>query len=346
MTYAQGAHLVGGLAAPDARTAMTQAATVLGRHLHRITDGETGARAQWIWWQIDQLLEIPGIRMGEPRTNPETGNPDYSAFPGLVVEPDVLINPGQLGYLDVAVESYAVFKELREAGIVASGVRFQVSVPTPYGVVVSWSEGDSQRNLWPVYRAALFAEVEAIQQAIPAEDLAIQFDVAVEIGVLEGALVSNPELAGIDVIAAELIECVRTVHEPAQVGLHLCYGDYKHRHFKVPTDLGLAVTLANRVTSVEHLDFIHMPVDREAGMSASYFTPLTLLESTAELALGLIDYEDDSDRIDTLVAAADTVERAYSVATECGMARLGERGESVTLDDLLRQHARVASPVR
>jgi len=28
------------------------------------------------------------------------------------------------------------------------------------------------------------------------------------------------------------------------------------------------------------------------------------------------------------------------------MARLGERGESVTLDDLLRQHARVAEPIR
>jgi hypothetical protein len=34
------------------------------------------------------------------------------------------------------------------------------------------------------------------------------------------------------------------------------------------------------------------------------------------------------------------------VATECGMARLGERGEAVTLADLLEQHARVAAAVR
>jgi hypothetical protein len=34
------------------------------------------------------------------------------------------------------------------------------------------------------------------------------------------------------------------------------------------------------------------------------------------------------------------------VATECGMGRLGERGESVSLNDLLAQHARVAEPIR
>jgi hypothetical protein len=60
----------------------------------------------------------------------------------------------------------------------------------------------------------------------------------------------------------------------------------------------------------------------------------------------VIDYENDTARIDELVAAADSAGRPFSVATECGMARLGERGESVTLEDLLAQHARVTPPVR
>jgi len=66
----------------------------------------------------------------------------------------------------------------------------------------------------------------------------------------------------------------------------------------------------------------------------------------AELALGVIDYENDSARIDELVAAAGSAGRPFSVATECGMARLGERGEAVTLQELLEQHARVAAAIR
>jgi hypothetical protein len=347
MTLARGAHLVGGLAAPTAVDAMTSTAKVLGRHLTRLTDGETGARSQWIWWQIDKLVAIPGIAMGQPQVNPETGNPDYSIFPGLDVDEGISIPDRALGYADAAIDSYGAFARLRDEGTVPKGVRFQVSVPTPFAVVVAWSSGESQRRLWQPFKDALFAEIDAIEAAIPAADLAIQWDVAVEVGALEGVFKPIPELASFERISAELIDCVRRVRPPAQRGLHFCYGDYKHRHFQVPTDLGLIVRLANAVTSSAPVDFVHMPVDRDNGRTAAYFAPLRDLEiNGTELALGVIDYENDPARIDELVAAADSAGRPYSVATECGMARLGERGESVTLEDLLRQHARVAAAVR
>jgi methionine synthase II (cobalamin-independent) len=347
MTLAHGAHLVGGLAAPTATDAMRTTAGILGGHLRRLTDGETGARSQWIWWQIDKLLAVPGIRMGQPNVNPETGNPDYSVFPGLDVDAGISIPDRSLGYADAAVDSYAAFTGLREAGEIAADVRFQVSVPTPFAVVVAWARPESQANLWEPFKTALFREVAAIQAAIPAGDLAIQWDVAVEVGTLEGVFKALPELNSFERIVDELVACLEVVEPPAQRGLHFCYGDYKHRHFVPPTDLGLIVRLANAVTSRATADFIHMPVDRENGATSSYFAPLRNLEiGAAELALGVIDYENDSKRIDALVDAAESAGRPFSVATECGMARLGERGESVTLDDLLRQHARVAAPVR
>lgn len=347
MALAHGAHLVGGLAAPTAAEAMTTTATILGRHLTRLTDGETGARSQWIWWQIDKLLTVPGIRMGEPQVNPETGNPDYSVFPGLDVDEGIKIGPRVLGYADSAVESYREFVRLRDAGRVSRDVRFQVSIPTPFAVVVAWARPESQTNLWEPFKRAIFDEVRAIQSEIPPEDLAIQWDVAVEIGVLEGVFKPAEELASFERIAAEIGECVETVRPPAQRGIHLCYGDYKHRHFQAPTDLGLVVRLANAVAARAPIDFVHMPVDRENGLRDAYFAPLRDLSvGDAELALGVIDYENDSERIDQLVAAAESAGRPFAVATECGMARLGERGESVTLTDLLEQHARVAEPVR
>jgi methionine synthase II (cobalamin-independent) len=347
MTLARGAHLVGGLAAPTSTDAMTTTATILGRHLTRLTDGETGDRSQWIWWQIDKLVAIPGIRMGEPNVNPETGNPDYSVFPGLVVDEGIVIPDRGLGYADAAIDSYAEFLRLRADGTIPDGVRFQVSVPTPYAVVVAWSSGDSQANLWQPFKDALFDEVAAIQRAIPAGDLAIQWDVAVEIGALEGVFTPIPALRSFERVVSELVDCLEQVSPPAERGLHLCYGDYKHRHFKAPTDLGLVVRLANAVAETVSMDFVHMPVDRDNGRSDSYFAPLhDLAVNGAELSLGVVDYENDSTRIDQLVAAASTAGRPFSVATECGMARLGERGESVTLEDLLRQHARVATAVR
>ena len=347
LTLARGAHLVGGLAAPTAADAMTTTARILGRHLTRLTDGETAERSQWIWWQIDKLTAIPGIRIGAPQVNPETGNPDYSVFPGLDVDEGIAIPTGALGYADAAKTSYAEFERLRASGVVPPGVRFQVSVPTPFAVVVAWAAGESQRRLWQPFKDALFAEVEAIQAAIPADDLAIQWDVAVEIGVLEGVFKPLPELASFDRIVDELVVALDRVAPPAERGLHLCYGDYKHRHFKAPTDLGLLVRLANAVAARTSFDFIHMPVDRENGRTEAYFAPLRDLGvGDAELALGVIDYENDPTRIDELVSAATSAGRPFRVATECGMARLGERGEAVTLEDLLGQHARVAAPVR
>jgi methionine synthase II (cobalamin-independent) len=347
MSNARGAHLVGGLSAPDASTAMTTAASALGRHLSRITDGETGPRSQWIWWQIDKLTAIDGITVGAPQINPQTGNPDYSVFPGLDVAEGIAIPERALGYADAAIDSYAEFVRLREKGTIPAGVRFQVSVPTPFAVVVAWSAGESQRRLWQPFKDALFAEVRAIQETIPADDLAIQWDVAVEIGALEGVFTPIDELASEERIVSELVACLEQVAPPTQRGLHLCYGDYKHRHFKAPTDLSLLVRLTNAVAARIPFDFVHMPVDRENGRSASYFAALPDLRvNGTQLALGVIDYENDPARIDELVAAADTARVQYAVATECGMARLGERGEAVTLEDLLTQHARVAAPLR
>jgi methionine synthase II (cobalamin-independent) len=155
------------------------------------------------------------------------------------------------------------------------------------------------------------------------------------------------ELASEERIVTELVECLEQVARPAQRGLHLCYGDYKHRHFKAPTDLGLLVRLTNAVAARIPFDFVHMPVDREHGRSAAYFAALRDLRvNGTELALGVIDYENDSARIDELITAADSAGIPYAVATECGMSRLGERGETVTLGDLLGQHVRTAAPVR
>src|SRR5215475_11924242 len=149
---AVGAHLVGGLKAPDAEAAMRTAAGILGRHLYAITDGETGDRSQWIFWQLNKLTAIDGIEMAGMHQFPDAENPDYSEFPTLAVEPSLSKLPARsLGYADAAEESYAVFRRLRDERVIPAEVKFQVSVPTPYATVIAWVREADQERFFATY---------------------------------------------------------------------------------------------------------------------------------------------------------------------------------------------------
>ena len=194
---AVGAHLVGGLQAPDAETAMRTTARILGRHLHGLTDGETGERSQWIWFQIEKLTAIDGIVNAGTHGNESADNPDYAVFPSLAIDPSVTALPARsLGYADAAEASYAIFRALRDEGAIPEGVRFQVCVPTPYATVVAWVREADQERFFGVYADAIEAEVAEIARIVPSEDLALQFDVAVEVGALTGNFVAAGEMAG------------------------------------------------------------------------------------------------------------------------------------------------------
>jgi methionine synthase II (cobalamin-independent) len=347
---AVGAHLVGGLKAPDAETAMRTAAGILGRHLHAVTDGETGDRSQWIFWQLGRLSAVEGIEMRgfEPK-NPEAANEDYQTFPVLSVDPSVTaLPPRALGYADAAEASYAIFRRLRDEGAIPSEVKFQVSIPTPYATVVAWVADDRQEAFFPVYADAIAAEVRDIAAAIAPEDLVIQYDVAVEFGVLTGQFQAAGNLGDRRYVIEALRQALADVPAGVERGLHLCYGDYKHRHFTVPEDLSLCVEVANGVGAAA--DFIHMPVDRDTGRHPGYHEPLRDLSPVpGRLALGVIDYEGDAERTRDLVAAgaAGSGGMQFEVATECGMARIDERGPGApSLEQLLSLHAEVAAPVR
>jgi hypothetical protein len=91
-----------------------------------------------------------------------------------------------------------------------------------------------------------------------------------------------------------------------------------------------------------------MPADRASARDPAYFEPLRDL-SAPRLALGVIDYEGDQERTNELVRAAETGSGGmdFAVATECGMARIDERGPGrPSLEQLLELHASTAAPIR
>ncbi|MDY0985046.1 hypothetical protein SOM10_14175 [Microbacterium sp. CFBP9023] len=346
MTHPQGALLVGSVNFDDAETTMRTAAELLGPRLRRIPDGEVGKRFHWIMFQPDVLGEADGIeRIGD---EPIPFRAGIDARPLRIADgvDAASIQLPPLGYADAAIESYAIFSRLRDKGVVPAATRFQVSLPTTVAVVSSFFFGDDRAAIDPVYTAALRREVDSILAAIPHDDLAIQWDVASEMGIIEAAPAfgrvmdvwwEGDPLPGLVSRLAALIDAVPA---DVEVGVHLCYGDVAEKHFFEPTDAANLVRYANAViaASVRTLTWLHLPVPIERDDEA-YFAPLADLAYDGELYLGLVHREDGAEGAERRIAVAQRFAPQFGVATECGIGRAPEG----TTDGILRTHAEVAA---
>jgi hypothetical protein len=345
----RGAHLVGSVNLPDAESVFRTVAGTLGDRLRRMPDGEVGERYYWIQFQRDRLAAADGIsRVGEPGAFLRGR---FDARP-LRLEPgvdaaDLSLPP--LGYADAALDSYATFRRLRDAGVIPGGVRFQVSLPTPAAVIASFVVPESRTALEPVYEAAIFRELGRILDGISHDDLAIQWDTAAEFGLLESERLpaGYPLVPWFDDVLAGVVE--RSVRQAAavpaavEVGYHLCYGDVEEAHFVQPRDAGKLAAFAGAVLAAapRGIDWFHLPVPIDRDDDA-YFAPLAALEvpDDTELYLGLIHHEDGVEGAHRRARAAASAQSRFGVATECGFGR----GPSERTVPLLQLHAAVAPP--
>ncbi len=343
----QGAHLVGSVNLPDAEAVFRAAASHLGDHLARIPDGEVGERFYWIQFQTFRFDETTGLtRVGEPGFRiRDTFDTRPFALDGTVAPTDLAFP--DLGYARAALESYATFARLRAEGVISSGVRFQVSLPTPAAVVGSFVDADDRAAVEPAYERALFAELERILDGIPHADLAIQWDTAAEFALLEPANVFGmtawfePVLDG---VVERALRQLAAVPIGVQVGYHLCYGDVEEAHFAQPADAGnLAAVITGIVQGASrHIDFIHLPVPIERD-DVEYFAPLAEalphVPASTDIYLGLIHHQDGAEGARRRIAAASRILPHFGVATECGFGR----GPSERTAALLDLHAEVAA---
>lgn len=327
-------HLVGSVPLESAEAVMATCCSTLGKKIARIPDGETGNRSNWIHWQRDILGSHPGIHLVGQGRNAKTTMPKFAVKDGFSGE---LAFPN-LGYLASAVESYATFTQLRKHGKIGDQ-RFQVCLPTPLAAIACYVHERSQERVFAPYKDCLLAETRKIIEAIPAQDLAIQWDVAIEFAVLEGLFpvwFDEPFRK----ISDQLVELTDLVPSTAEVGFHFCYGDSGNKHFKEPEDMGLLVKLANQLcrNAERGIDWIHMPVpiDRE---DADYFRPLRELDrdNLKQLYLGLLHEQDGIEGANKRMAAANAFATDYGLATECG---LGRREPDI-IQDLLELHASI-----
>jgi hypothetical protein len=346
MTQPQGALLVGSVNYDDAETTMRTAADLLGSRLRRLPDGEVGKRFHWIMFQPDVLGQAEGIERVGDQPIPFPAGIDARGLRIAEGTDAAAIELPALGYASAAIESYAVFTRLREEGAVPSGIRFQVSLPTPLAVISSFFGGGDRAAIEPVYTAAILRELGDILAAIPHDDLAVQWDVASEMGIIERASGYGAVMEAwwpgdpFDGLVARLAALVDAVPADVEVGVHLCYGDAGEKHFFEPTDAANLVRYANAVVaaSARPLTWLHLPVPI-ARDDEGYFAPLASLVPVAELYLGLVHREDGAEGAGRRIAAAAPFAPTFGVATECGIGR----APAGSTEGILCTHAEVAA---
>jgi hypothetical protein len=315
-------HLIGSVPLNSAEDVFVTVARELQDRIRRIPDGETGERLAWIVWQQRRMAETPALEVGGERQilDGKYKNPQYRLKPGFGPED---VEFPDLGYAAVAKASYATFKRLKEDGRIPQDVRFQVSLPTPLAVAFGYFVPAQMRQLWPAYEKKLLQEIGQILAHVPHHELAIQWDVAVEIdGILE-----VPEVAkdySIEELVDGIARVAEHVPEAVELGLHFCYGDPDHKHLVEPKDMALMVDLFNRIARQvsRPIHWLHMPVPRDRDDDA-YFSPLANLELPAgtQLFLGLVHLTDGVDGLRRRLRAASKYVEGFGVATECGLGR-------------------------
>lgn len=302
--------------------------SVVGRELdgfvHRIPDGESGDRTDWVEWQSSVFSRIPFVELVDESTDP-TGQthkgPQYRVRPGF---PTAAVQFGPLGYVAAAETSYRAFTDAKAKGAIPADCRFQIGVATALSVVGQYVDDAFQIAVEPAYESRLLEEIDEIASVIPHDELAIQWNLATELSIIEGRRPVHFDQIWNGVLD-RTVRAAERVPEDVELGLHFCFRDFEFNDFPLPADFDRIVDLANGLSALvgRSIDWIHFPVPKHTR-EASFFAPLdrlTLRDET-QLFLGVIHNDNDIAVTHHQIALAAQLVADFGVASECGLGEL------------------------
>lgn len=336
-------HFIGSIGLKDTETVFNSLAQLVGDRATRYPDGETGARHYWVLWQ-GRVFEKhssfePSVIQESTNINASPQVPKFRPVEGVIPE-DIIFEP--IGYAREALASYEIFSRLKQEGVIVDSIKFQVSLPTPLAVISAFVEPEYAKVVESSYEKAMLKEVETIVNAIPEDELSIQWDVCIEIVAYDGGmpLYINKDVDILNHMKGTVDRLMQHIPEAVEAGIHLCYGDPGHKHIVEPKDLGTSVKFANTIcdNAPRSIDYMHIPVPRERDDDA-YFEALKNLNiGNTELILGLVHLTGGVDGTLGRMATADKFVTGYSIATECGFGRR----PAETIPELLSVHTQAA----
>ena len=354
--------LVGSIPGKDASDAMTTCADGIGDFLDCYPDGETGSRRIWINYlaatcydgnpaleTVSRPLPVDPKHPDEWRSPTESWGPrGYEDHWQFRVKPGVeAVRFENLGYANVAKESYADFCQLRDDGVIGQDARFMAALPLIESAIRPFLTNSADFEImWQAYAEALQREVMDLTDCIPANDIVVQWDICIEVVAIDAdegnkqIFPWQPNGDAYERYLTALALAAERVPPRALMGLHLCYGDLGHRHIIEPDDLGTVTRMANSAAELikRDIDYYHMPVPRDRNDDA-YFEPLSDLNiGSGKLYLGLVHTTGGVDTSLGLLETASKHVQGFGIATECGFGRR----PTESISELLEIHRTVA----
>jgi hypothetical protein len=326
-------HLVGSIPLDTPQEVFERFGSPLGKYLFSMPDGEVGPRRHWISRVHYQVLaahpELDVVQRPAPDENgverqfPRNAGDSWHFKVKDGVREVRFGDPGwRLGYARDALNSFFVFRVMKERGVLPKHLRFQVSIPMVNSVLpprIFPDQGDLAK-IRPGYAAATRAEIATIIANIPNDELALQWDCSTELQDAYGSIPGYPIEGAIERNLDEVRALSPQIPGAVALGYHFCFGTLGGWPRFVPDDLGRAVKLANDfvVASGRRVDWIHLPVlDRSDD---AFFAPLAALEPHgARVYLGAIhNMGTFADRI----AVARKFLPDFGLGAYCGFGRL------------------------
>jgi hypothetical protein len=337
--------LVGSLPVQGTEAALRSGAELFGDLVFALPDGETGPRAAWVGYEREQLARPhPDVVVVEETASP-TGRPRHAyETPVFGIREGVdELHFDSWPRIDDAIGSYERFRALRDEGVIAPGLRFQIGLPFPSSALNAFKARFALD--YPIaargFEDLVARELVRLTDAIPPEDLAIQWDLAYETQDIEGVLAWTSEGAW-ERFAGPVTRLTRLIPQPVLVGYHLCYGTFPEWPMYEARDYATLVRMANFAVanSGRTVDWLHLAGPRYLrSEDRSFFRPLADLEpGPARVFLGIVLPLDGTEGLRRREATAARYLTDFGIAMYCGFGRQpGQDGL-----ETMREHRRVA----
>ena len=333
--------LVGSIPTETTEQAFRQVGAPLGQWLDYMPDGEVGERGYWVIRLAYRFFhghpDIETIQRPAPRDGVETWKQSSldDAFLFRVrdgVDRVRFGDPGwRMGYTHDAVNSYSIFRLLKEQGAIPAHVRFQVSIPATYSCMgFAFPDPEDTDKVAPGVTEALRAEIGKMLELIPHDDLAIQWDLAFEHTFTMRKMAEDPAAAAAE--AARQMAPIGEIPIPETVALghHACFGTANGWPSRRPDDLAPAVLLMNAAVAAagRRSDFVHIPTIDIAD--DAFFAPLADLEvGDARVYFGAIHHlHDDATGLRPQLETLKKYVPDFGLAAPCGWGRVMDRGKT------------------
>lgn len=329
--------LIGSLPFASDEDAMKRALDALGPTLFCLPDGEIGEktpafpqgnRIAWAVYAIEKLTQDKASWqvVKEPVRGTDGMAINYAGFQKLkpLHSPADMPHYVQLGYDAFFKLNYPIFKQLRVQHELPH-LKFQVGVPTGFAMGFAFANPLTWLRYTYAFNAVIAREVNAIL-AQAGSDVIVQVEVPPE---LYAAYKLPAFLVGLALKPIQ--DLLRKINPGAQIGIHLCLGDFHNEALVHPKTLDKMVSFSNKLVEewpAQHtLVYIHYPFAEGSvppSNEADHYVPLKdiVLPTGTRFVAGFVHEKRTLEEHQHILHSIERVRgQAVDIACSCGLGR-------------------------